>query len=95
MVGDAGVGQSTQETTLFDPLHPVQQRFSFALIEAMNMLQFPGRAVAHRVGNPYVSHHGVRSVRVDNFQWTDDTVLEEAWWKEQSAAIAAGRPTPR
>ena len=49
----------------------------------------------HRVGSPYVSRDGVRSVRVDNFPWTDDAVFEEAWGKEQSAAIAAGRPTPR
>ena len=49
----------------------------------------------HRVGSPYVSHHGVRSVRIDNFAWTDDVVFEEAWGKEQAIAIAAERPTLR
>ena len=36
----------------------------------------------HRVGSPYVSKYGVRSVRVDSFPWTDDAVSEEAWGKE-------------
>ena len=35
----------------------------------------------HRVGSPYVSQYGVRSVRIDGFPWTDDAVFEEVWGK--------------
>jgi len=49
----------------------------------------------HRIGDPYLSHHGARTVRIDNFPWTDDAVFEEAWGKEMAAAIAAERPSPQ
>jgi hypothetical protein len=48
----------------------------------------------HQIGDPYLSHDGVRTVRIDNFPWRDDAVFEEAWGKEMAAAIAAERPSP-
>jgi hypothetical protein len=42
----------------------------------------------HRVGSPYVSQYGERSVRIDGFPWTDDAVFEEVLGKEKAAAIA-------
>ena len=48
----------------------------------------------HQIGNPSLSHDGVRAIRVDNFPWTDTAVFEEAWGKEAAVSMAADQPSP-
>ena len=67
---------------------------SFFLRELLSYLDAWGSETAFPFPG-YLSPHGVRSIRVDRFPWTDDAVFEEVLGKERTAALAAERPTPR